>query len=92
MEASIKEALSVYLREHKIINASQHGFMARKSTTTPLLKCNLDWNTAIQSRRRVDIVYLDFAKALDSVVHTKLIAKLRWCLWYDTSLDRILAL
>jgi len=45
--------------------------MARKSTTTHLLECNLDWNTAIKSRHWVDIVYLDFAKAFDSVVYTK---------------------
>ena len=76
MEGGIKDALLVFLREHKIINASQHGFMARKSTTTHLLECNLDWNTAIKSRQGVDIVYLDFAKAFDSVVHSKLIAKL----------------
>jgi len=50
--------------------------MARKLTTTHLLECNLDWNTAIKSKHGVNIV-LDFAKAFDSVVHTKLIAKLR---------------
>jgi len=44
----------------------------------------LDWNTAIESRPilGVDIVYVDFAKAFNSVVHinfidTKLIAKLQ---------------
>ena len=34
--------------------------------------CNLDWNTANKSRHGVDIVYLDFAKAFNSVVHIKL--------------------
>jgi len=65
------------LQEHKIINASQHGFMARKSTTTHLLESNLDWNTAINCKNGINVVYLDFAKAFDSVVHNKLIAKLR---------------
>jgi len=76
METGIKDALPVYIREYEIINASQHGFMDRKSITTHLLECNLDWNTAIKSKHGVNIV-LDFAKAFDSVVHTKLIAKLR---------------
>ena len=76
MECGIKDALLFFLREHNIINASQHGFMARKSTTTQLLECNLDWNTAISCKNKVDVVYLDFAKAFDSVVHAKLIAKL----------------
>jgi len=73
----IKDALLVFLREYKIINASQHGFMARKSTTAHLLEYNLDRNTAIKSRHGVDIVHLDFAKAFDSVVRTKIIAKLQ---------------
>jgi hypothetical protein len=30
MECGIKDALLVFLKEHKIINASQHGFMAKK--------------------------------------------------------------
>jgi len=77
MEGGVKDALLVFLREHKINNASQHGSMARKSTTTHWLECNFDWNIAIKSRHGVDIVYLDFAKAFHSVVHTKLIAKLR---------------
>jgi len=62
MVAGIKDALLVILREHNIINASQHGFMARKSTNTHLLECNLDWNTAFKNRHGVDIVYLEFAK------------------------------
>jgi hypothetical protein len=42
-----------------------------------LLECNFDWNAAIKSKHGVDVVYLDFAKAFDSVVHSKLIVKLR---------------
>jgi Reverse transcriptase (RNA-dependent DNA polymerase) len=77
MECGIKDTLLAFLKEHNVINASQHGFMARKSTTTHLLECNLDWNTAISCKNGIDVVYLDFAKAFDSVVHKKLIAKLK---------------
>ena len=77
MECGIKDTLLAFLKEHNVINASQHGFMARKSTTTHLLECNLDWNTAISCKNGIDVVYLDFAKAFDSVVHKKLLAKLK---------------
>jgi hypothetical protein len=40
--------------------------MMSKSTTTHLLKCNFDWNTTINNKHGVDVVYLDFAKAFDS--------------------------
>ena len=53
------------------------AFLARKSTTTHLLECNLDWNTAIRSKNGVNVVYLEYIKAFDSVTHTKVTAKLR---------------
>jgi len=65
-----------YLLGKKIIDPHQHGFFSRKSTTTQLLECNLDWNVALNSRKHLDIIYLDYAKACDSVVHVKLLAKL----------------
>jgi hypothetical protein len=34
MECGIKDALLAFLREHKLISASQHGFMANKSANT----------------------------------------------------------
>ena len=46
LESAIKEHLMRYLLEKKIIDSHQHGFLSRKSTTTQLLECNLDWNVA----------------------------------------------
>jgi ribonuclease P/MRP protein subunit RPP40 len=50
--------------------------LKNKSTTTHLLECCLDWNVALRSKKAVDIIYLDYAKPFDSVVHSKLVAKL----------------
>jgi hypothetical protein len=58
------------------LSNSQHGFMTSKSSTTHLLECCLDWNLALRSRKAVDVIYFDFAKAFDSVVHSKLVAEL----------------
>lgn len=77
MECGIKDTLMLFMINCGILNASQHGFMMNKSTTTQLLECNFDWNVAIKNKHNVDVVYLDFAKAFDSVVHSKLVAKLR---------------
>ena len=76
MEAGIKDALLAHLKSSGVLSDSQHGFLKSKSTTTRLLECYLDWNIALRSKKAVDIIYLDFAKAFDSVVHKKLIAKL----------------
>ena len=76
MEAGIKDALLAHLKSSGVLSDSRHGFLKNKSTTTHLLECCLDWNIALRSKKAVDIIYLDFAKAFDSVVHKKLIAKL----------------
>ena len=58
------------------LSNSQHGLLTSKSTITHVLECDLDWNLVLRSRKAVDIIYLDFAKVFDSVVHSKLVAKL----------------
>jgi len=49
------------------------------------------WATALDNREFLDVAYIDFAKAFDSVVHSKLLAKLR-CIgihrWFSPLLDQ----
>jgi hypothetical protein len=60
-----------------LITPYQHGFLRNRSCVTQLLSVlhaigkNLDKNT------QTDIVYLDFAKAFDSVDHSILLQKLK---------------
>ena len=65
-----------YLLRKKIINKKQHGFIARHSTTTNLLESTHGWSIGIDTRNSIDIIYIDFYRAFDSVVHTKLLFKL----------------
>ena len=51
-------------------------FLSKKSTSTQLLECTLDWSIAFNSKNPVDVIYLDYAKAFYSVVHNKLLYKL----------------
>jgi hypothetical protein len=76
METIINEQMLNFLLNHKKITKQQHGFLSRRSTATQLIECVNDWTLALNSRHSVDCVYIDFAKAFDSVVHTKLCAKL----------------
>ena len=39
-------------------------------------ECTNDWSIALDNRNSVDISYIDFSRAFDSVVHTKLLCKL----------------
>ena len=43
---------------------------------TDLLECTHDWAVSVHGGHAVDVIYIDFSRAFDSVVHTKLIHKL----------------
>ena len=77
MESVIKDELLSYLLSKCLITRQQHGFLARRSTGTQLVDCLNDWTLNIESKQSLDVIYIDFAKAFDSVVHTKLISKLK---------------
>jgi hypothetical protein len=76
MESIIKDQLLNYLLRKNLIDKHQHGFLSKHSTTSNLLESTHDWIVSFTSRRNVDVVYIDFSRAFDSIVFTKLIAKL----------------
>jgi len=76
METVIKKQLLSFLLIHGKISKQQHGFLARHSTCSQIIECVNDWSLALNIRKQVDVVYIDFCKAFDSVVHKKLIYKL----------------
>jgi len=77
MESIIKDVVIKYLLDNKLITKQQHGFLARHSTCSQLLETVNDWSLALNLRNSVDTVYVDFKKAFDSVVHSKLIHKVK---------------
>lgn len=76
MEKLIVDDLSSYLRTNKLISKSQHGFLSKRCTTTNLLDTLNDWTIAINNKKTVDSIYIDFSKAFDTVSHCKLLNKL----------------
>ena len=71
-EKIIHKYILSHFREHDVITSEQHGFLQRRSTTTNLLECMNDWTTALDNRTPVDVVYIDVARAFDSVSTSKL--------------------
>ena len=66
----------IYLRSNNIITRQQHGFLARRSTTSNLLDCLNDWTLSINNSHSVTVAYIDYSKAFDVVCHNKLLFKL----------------
>ena len=76
-ESIIKQQVLNYLLYRNLISKHQYGFLSNHSSCTQLIECTNDWTLAINSYNPVDIVYIDFSKAFDSLCHSKLICRLR---------------
>jgi ribonuclease P/MRP protein subunit RPP40 len=77
LERIIRDQLANHLASNRLLIASQHGFTKRRSCTTNLL-CFMDEITGrLDKGERVEVCYLDFRKAFDSVNHRLLLRKLR---------------
>ena len=59
------------------LSSFQHGFLSGRSTTTQLVQYVDTLFKSLNNFSQTDIVYMDFAKAFDSVPHKMLIEKLK---------------
>ncbi|KAK4831130.1 hypothetical protein QYF61_015433 [Mycteria americana] len=76
MEKLILETISRHMNNKKIIRISRHGFTKGKSCMTNLINFYDEMTVLVDKWRAVDIVYLNFRKAFDTVSHKILIEKL----------------
>ena len=76
MESFLKDAIMKHLLENNLLSPRQYGFINGRSTVTQLLSYLDSCATKIAKGEVVDVVYLDFQKAFDTVPHARLIKKL----------------
>jgi len=74
MERVRANEVSGYFIQHGLISKQQHGFLTRRFTN--LVKTLNDWTLAVNTRKCVNVAYIDYKKAFDSVCHNKLFIKL----------------
>ena len=77
LERIIYDQLMEHAVTNNLISCHQHGFQKKCSCVTQLLECLFDWTQAFDDREGVDVVYLDFRKAFDTVPHRSLVYKLK---------------
>ena len=77
LERLIQDSLLSLLQENGTITCHQHGFQSGCSCVTQLLACLNDWTDSYDKHVETDIIYMDFAKAFDSVPHKRLLLKLK---------------
>ena len=74
MESIVREKLLDHMSPH--LSKYQHGFMNGRSCVTQLLDCIGEWTKQLDEGNSLDVIYLDYAKAFDSVPHIRLLKKL----------------
>uniref|UniRef100_A0A803JMC7 Reverse transcriptase domain-containing protein n=1 Tax=Xenopus tropicalis TaxID=8364 RepID=A0A803JMC7_XENTR len=96
-EGLLRDHIQNYVVENGIMSSNQHGFMKDRSCQTNIIAFYDEVSKKLDSGDAVDIIYLDFAKAFDTVPHKRLLSKLRSiglsevvCTWIENWLqDRV---
>ncbi|BHF73127.1 hypothetical protein SprV_0401620300 [Sparganum proliferum] len=75
MEALVKSAMQQFCEENSILQDFQHGFWRGRSCLSNLLACLEIWTRDLEEGFEVDVLYIDFRKAFDTVPHQRLLHK-----------------
>ena len=75
MESIIKDCILNHLNQFSLIRDRQHGFIKNRSCLTNLLQFMEEVTSTLDSRKSVDIIYLDFVKAFDKVPYQRMLTK-----------------
>ena len=76
MESLIRDDMMAFFMDIGVLSDEQHGFVPGRSCVSQLLLAFEEWTRSLDEGAPVDVLYLDFRKAFDSVAHKRLLITL----------------
>ena len=76
MEQIILSAITRHVQDNQVIRPSQHGFMEGRSCLSNLVSFYDQVTLLVDEGRAVDVAYVDFSKAFDTILHNIVLEKL----------------
>ena len=67
------------MNKNSLFNKSQHGFMKARSCMIQRLETLEKWTDLLDQNFSIDVIYLDFQKAIDTIPHQRLLSKVYAC-------------
>ena len=77
LESIVTDSIRNYMETNSLFTKCQHGFRNNRSCVTQLLEVLNNFSSMIENKDCIDVIYLDFSKAFDTVPHQRLITKLK---------------
>ena len=77
LESLVRDRLMSHLEINKLLAKEQHGFVKQKACNTNLMETIDFISQKIANKSSIDIAFLDYAKAFDTVPHLRLRNKLK---------------
>ena len=62
---------------NKLLSKRQYGFICGRSTVLQLLKVLDAWSHILDSGGQIGVIYIDYMKAFDQVLHQRLLSKVK---------------
>ena len=76
LETIIKDEVIDHLKRNNLYK-HQHAFVGQRSCITQIIEALDTWTSIMEEEDTLDSIYLDFAKAFDSVPHQRLLTKIK---------------
>ena len=78
MESVIRDVIfTLHFTDNNLYAECQHVFHSKRSCMSQLMQVLEDLTTLLDDRNPVDVIYLDFLKAFESVPHKSLLQKMK---------------